>query len=63
MLFGILLTAALLSLGAPFWYSTLANLLKLRSVVARKEEAQRNERQTTQVPGVMTTVEATPRRA
>lgn len=63
MFFGILLSAALLSLGAPFWYSALANLLKLRSVVARKEEAQREERQTTQVPGVVTTVEAGSRQA
>lgn len=45
---GVLLTAALLSLGGPFWYASLANLLKLRSAVARKEEAQREERQTTQ---------------
>jgi hypothetical protein len=50
-LFGILLSAALLSLGAPFWYSTLANLLKLRSVIAQKDETQRNERQTTQAAG------------
>jgi hypothetical protein len=47
---GIMLTAALLSLGGPFWYASLANLLKLRSVVARKEEEQRTERQTTQAP-------------
>ena len=50
LFFGILLTAAMLSLGGPFWYSSLANLLKLRSVVARKEEEQREERQTTQAP-------------
>ncbi len=50
MLIGILLTAAMLSLGGPFWYASLANLLKLRSVVARKEEVQREERQTTQAP-------------
>lgn len=50
LLFGILLSAALLSLGAPFWYSVLANLLKMRSVIARKDEAQREERQTTQQP-------------
>jgi hypothetical protein len=50
MLLGILLSAALLSLGGPFWYASLANLLKLRSVVARKEEAQREVRQTTQPP-------------
>jgi hypothetical protein len=57
-LLGVLLSAALLSLGAPFWYATLGNLLKLRSLIARKDEAQREERQTTQVPGVVTTVEA-----
>jgi hypothetical protein len=47
-LLGILLSAALLSLGAPFWYSMLANLLKLRSVIAGKDDAQRAERQTGQ---------------
>lgn len=50
-LFGVLLSAALLSLGAPFWYSALANLLKLRSLIAQKDEGQRTERQTTQLAG------------
>jgi hypothetical protein len=59
-LLGVLLSAALLSLGAPFWYATLGNLLKMRSLIARKDEAQREERQTTQVPGIVTTVEARP---
>lgn len=59
-LFGVLLSAALLSLGAPFWYAALGNLLKMRSLIARKDEAQREERQTTQVPGIVTTVEARP---
>ena len=49
-LFGILLSAALLSLGAPFWYSTLGSLVKLRSVISRKDDAEREERQTTQAP-------------
>jgi len=49
-IFGILISAALLSLGAPFWYSTLQGLLKLRSVVATRDDAERNERQTTQQP-------------
>jgi hypothetical protein len=49
-LFGILLTAALLSLGAPFWYSTLSNLVKLRSVIAQKDDNERSERQTSQAP-------------
>ena len=46
---GILLTAILLSLGAPFWYSALSNLLRLRGVVAPKEEKDRAARQTTQI--------------
>lgn len=44
-LIGIILTAALLSLGAPFWYSLLANLVGLRSVVAGKDDAERSKRQ------------------
>ncbi|MEO8629594.1 MAG: hypothetical protein ABI612_16070 [Betaproteobacteria bacterium] len=47
-LFGILLSAALLSLGAPFWYAALRDLLKLRSVTERKDDVLRAERQTTQ---------------
>ena len=42
---GMLLTALLLSLGAPFWYNALGRLLQLRSVLAEKEGAQRTERQ------------------
>jgi hypothetical protein len=63
LLVGILLSAALLSLGGPFWYSSLANLLKLRSMVARKEEALREERQTTQTvaPSATGTGTTTPR--
>lgn len=60
-LLGILLSAALMSLGAPFWYATLGNLLKMRSLIARKDEAQRSERQTTQVAGVVTNLEAVPK--
>jgi len=48
-LFGIVLSAALLSLGAPFWYSLVANLVQLRSVVAGKDDLERAERQTSQV--------------
>jgi hypothetical protein len=44
---GMLVTALLLSLGAPFWYGTLARLLQLRSTLAFKEDKQRSERQTT----------------
>ena len=45
---GIFLSAALLSLGAPFWYEMLSNLIKLRSTMSRKDEAARTERQTSQ---------------
>ena len=41
----MLLTALLLSLGAPFWYSVLGKLLQLRSVLAIKDDKQRAERQ------------------
>jgi hypothetical protein len=37
---GMLASVVLLSLGAPFWFSMLKNLLALRSVVARKEESE-----------------------
>lgn len=42
---GMLITALLLSLGAPFWYSVLGKLLQLRSVLAVKDDKQRAERQ------------------
>ena len=44
---GILLTSLLLSLGAPFWYGALQNLLRLRSTLAAKDDQQRKERQVT----------------
>jgi hypothetical protein len=44
-LMGIVLTALLLSLGAPFWYNALQNLIRLRSVIASKDDQQREERQ------------------
>ena len=41
----------LLSLGAPFWYNALGRLLQLRSVLAAKDDDQRNARQSSkQVP-------------
>jgi len=43
---GVLLTWVLLSLGAPFWYDALKDLLKLRSNVAKNEEDARIDRQT-----------------
>ncbi|MGH9429910.1 MAG: hypothetical protein ACRD3T_00040 [Terriglobia bacterium] len=45
---GILLSAMLLSLGAPFWYNALKNLIQLRSVIAGKDDAQRQARQSPQ---------------
>jgi hypothetical protein len=42
---GILLSSILLSLGAPFWYNALQNLLRLRSLVAVKDDVQRQARQ------------------
>ncbi|HUY12776.1 MAG TPA: hypothetical protein VMX16_03980 [Terriglobia bacterium] len=45
---GILLSAMLLSLGAPFWYNTLKNLLQLRSLIAGKDDDQRQTRQSSQ---------------
>ncbi len=49
-IFGMLLTALLLSLGAPFWYSALGRLLQLRSVLAAKDDSQRAERQSNTAP-------------
>ncbi len=45
---GVLLSIFLLSLGAPFWFNALQNLLKLRSTLAGKDDIQRLERQTSQ---------------
>lgn len=57
--FGILLSAALLSLGAPFWYSALRDMVKLRSIVARRDDDQRAERQSTQAAPVVVIPAAT----
>jgi hypothetical protein len=46
-LVGVLITSLLLSLGAPFWYSALGRLLQLRSLLAAKDDDQRNARQAT----------------
>jgi hypothetical protein len=48
---GILLSTFLLSLGAPFWYSSLKTLLQMRSVIADKDDAQRIARQSDGVTG------------
>jgi len=45
---GVILSALLLSLGAPFWYNTLKTLLGLREKIATKDDAQRVCRQTSQ---------------
>jgi hypothetical protein len=37
---GVLITAALLSLGAPFWFNALKSMTNLRSVLASKEKAE-----------------------
>ena len=50
-LLGMSLSVAMLSLGAPFWYEMLSNLIKLRSTLSRKDEAARVERQTDQTTG------------
>jgi hypothetical protein len=42
---GVLVSVLLLSLGAPFWFTMLSNLLRLRSVVARQDDIDRAERQ------------------
>ncbi len=47
-LMGVLLSVVLLSFGAPIWYELLANLISLRSLVARRDDQQRDVRQTTQ---------------
>ena len=52
---GMLLTALLLSLGAPFWYSVLGKLLQLRSVLAVKDDKQRADRQMTESTATTTT--------
>ncbi|HWC96714.1 MAG TPA: hypothetical protein VG456_08190 [Candidatus Sulfopaludibacter sp.] len=49
---GVLLSAILLSFGAPFWYNALKNLLQLRSVLAQKDDQQRAIRQGTDVTPV-----------
>ncbi len=42
--FGVILSAALMSLGAPFWFEMLKNLLKLRPAAAVQEEMDRQNR-------------------
>lgn len=42
---GMILAVLLISLGAPFWYNALKDLLKLRSSLSQKDDAQRSQRQ------------------
>jgi hypothetical protein len=42
---GIALSAMLLSLGAPFWYNVLKDLVAFRPSLARKEQENREQRQ------------------
>jgi hypothetical protein len=47
---GIALSTLLLSLGAPFWFEALKDLLRLRSVLAGKDDLQRTQRATADKP-------------
>jgi len=47
---GVLFSWVLLSLGAPFWFDLLKNLLKLRSLLAKKDDEDRTQRNTAQPP-------------
>jgi hypothetical protein len=60
-LLGVLLSALMLSLGAPFWYNALKNLVRLRSVIATKDDDQRLTRQTTQSAPTTAPVGGAPR--
>ena len=42
---GMALSILLISLGAPFWYNVLKDLLKLRSSLSQKDDVQRAQRQ------------------
>ena len=53
----MVITALLLSLGAPFWYGALGKLLQLRSALAVKDDAQRLERQLSE-PSAKTSAES-----
>jgi len=50
---GVIISILLLSLGAPFWYNTLGEFLRLRSLLAQKDDAEKNARQ---LPGTQGTV-------
>ncbi len=42
---GAMLSILLLSMGAPFWYSTLQNFIRLKSVLSGRDDEQRYSRQ------------------
>jgi hypothetical protein len=42
---GVLFTWVLVSLGAPFWFDLLKNMLKLRSLLAKQDDEERKKRQ------------------
>jgi hypothetical protein len=48
---GMILSVLLISLGAPFWYNALKDLLKLRSSLAQQDDTQRAKRQGTTADG------------
>jgi hypothetical protein len=48
---GIIMSAILMSLGAPFWYKALASLIQLRSLAAQNDDVQRAARSPGPVPG------------
>jgi hypothetical protein len=47
---GLLLSWLLLSLGAPFWYDKLKDAMKLRTLLAAKDEKEKAERSASQAP-------------
>jgi hypothetical protein len=47
---GIALSTLLLSLGAPFWFEALKDVLRLRSALADKDDLQRTQRATADTP-------------
>jgi hypothetical protein len=47
---GVLLSWVLLSLGTPFWFNLLKNMLNLRSTLARKDDTERSERERQSTP-------------
>ena len=47
---GIALSTLLLSLGAPFWFEALKDIVRLRSIIAGKDDLQRAQRSTADMP-------------